>query len=447
MALRINRILHAGYFFADGEHQLSFDPIFESPFSRNCFSFPSVAFDYDQICKLKLDAVFISHYHDDHCSLDSLKHLDRSTPIFLFCLHEELFEMIKTLGFKTVEPIILGQAIRVGEFTITPWRALDAEVDSIFQIQHKGINILNVVDSWIDPEVFEALLKRGPWDLVLWPFQTMRELEVITPSRSEASTGKLPQEWLDQLQCLKPRILVPSSCQFKMEEWSWYNKAFFPISYQSFKNQVLELLPHTKVVRMNPSVGIELQHEAFRWSDSLEWVKPIGNQDVDYVYDASLVPPKTSELAHHFGDLSEEEKRIVFHFLEHGLKDRFEQLVIDEEGYFFTEKIWQLNVYQGDGTALKYCYRIQGGQLEPIENLAQPVNWFTEIIMARLYGALSEGESLSSLYLRINDCLFEKPIEETIKEIDPLEDPLLRVLYTGAFASYQKAQLSRLLSR
>ena len=98
--MKISRILHAGYVFEHGGTTIAFDPIFENPFSRNCHAFPDVRFDLEQIGQLKLDAVFISHFHDDHCSLESLQHLSKTTPVYLYCVHDELFEMLGQLGFS-----------------------------------------------------------------------------------------------------------------------------------------------------------------------------------------------------------------------------------------------------------------------------------------------------------------------------------------------------------
>ncbi|MBY0453008.1 MAG: MBL fold metallo-hydrolase, partial [Bdellovibrionaceae bacterium] len=102
MAVKVSRVLHAGYIFECTGTQILFDPLFENPFSRNCFAFPQVAFDTDRIQNLKFDAVFISHYHDDHCSLDSLNLINRETPLYIYCLHDELIQWLKEFGFKNV---------------------------------------------------------------------------------------------------------------------------------------------------------------------------------------------------------------------------------------------------------------------------------------------------------------------------------------------------------
>ncbi len=287
-ALKVSRILHAGYVFEHENVKLLFDPIFENPFSQNCHAFPQVRFDQVEIRKQKFAAVFISHYHDDHCSLASLDLIDRGTPIFIYCIHDELLDLLREFGFLRVEALQIGIGVKVGPFEIIPRLALDADVDSLFQIKVAGLNILNVVDSWIDSHSLQSLARSAPWDLVLWPFQTMREIEVLSPRRAKAAVNSLPAEWLTQLQLLKPRIIVPSSCQFKQEAWSWYNNALFPVSYRQFQQEIQQLLPESQVVRLNPSVTLLLHKNSFEYADPLSWVEPVGEQNVDYEYRPEL---------------------------------------------------------------------------------------------------------------------------------------------------------------
>ena len=110
--MKISRILHAGYVFESQGTQLLFDPIFENPFSRNCHAFPSVSFDLDRIGQLTPDAIFISHFHDDHCSFDSLQLLPRATPVYLYCLFDELFVMLRELGFTNVQPLAVDVPVQ-----------------------------------------------------------------------------------------------------------------------------------------------------------------------------------------------------------------------------------------------------------------------------------------------------------------------------------------------
>jgi hypothetical protein len=437
VTLKISRILHAGYVFECDGTQIVFDPIFENPFSRNCHAFPDVRFDHAQISGLKPDAVFISHFHDDHCSMESLDLLDRATPIYLYCLFDELFAMIRSLGFVNVLALKVDAAVQIGAIEVIPRRALDSDVDSMFHIRAAGLNVLNVVDSWMDPQTLEQLKSYAPWDMVLWPFQTMREIDVIAPSRAEGGAPRLPEEWPEQLRALAPRYVVPSSCQFVQEPWSWYNHALFPVTYRQFAQEVGAWLPDAQVVRLNPSVAVELTADGLTPAAPLPWVLPVGEQDVDYAYDADITPPPTSEIARHFSALTDEQTALVLEYCRSGLLEKYRDMELPPDSYFETPCVWQLTVYDHAGDGRQFRYRIHGDSIALTDDAEGPT-WTTEIPIAKLYAGLALGESLTSMYMRIDGA----PVDADI-----VDDPLIRCLFNDAFGAYQAAQLQRLQSR
>ena len=429
--LDVARILHAGYLFETSQAQILFDPIFENPFSRNCYAFPAVEFDIKKIQQLKPDAIFISHFHDDHCSFDSLKLLNRDIPIYMFCVHDEIFSLIRQLGFKNVNSLKLNESIHIKELEVIPRRALDADVDSLFQVKSQGFNILNVVDSWIDDETFDLLLNEAPFDLVMWPFQTMREVEVLSPKRYKAEPAALPEEWLEQLAQLKPKRLIPSSCQFRMEDWSWYNQAFFPMSYQQFNREVTTVIPETEIIRLNPGNKISLGLSS---AAPLDWIKPVGDQNVDYEYNPK--PQSTLEIAKHFPALTSEEKLRVIQYCENQLLEKFKTLGPAEDSYFIRTRSWQLSLFDSNGEVQNFFYKMKEENIEHVEQKPDHIDWITEVSEFKLLAALENGESLTSMYLRII-CEDE--------DVDILQDPLIRCLFSEGFAEYQKAQLKNLI--
>ncbi|WP_051971696.1 MBL fold metallo-hydrolase [Massilia sp. 9096] len=449
-SLTVSRILHAGYVFDCEGVRIAFDTIFENPFSRNLHAFPSVRFDEAAIRRQRFDAVFISHFHDDHCSLDSLDLLDRATPLYLYCIFDELFDMLGRLGFTDVQRLHLNAPVRIGPFEVTPREAMDAEVDSMFQVRAAGLNVLNVVDSWIDDATLACLVAQKPWDLVLWPFQTMRELEVLAPTRSEPAPPALPQEWLDQLRALAPRCVVPSSCQFALEPWSWYNRAFFPISYAHFTREVAAALPDARVVRLDPSVSVTLDAalgaEMLRPAPPLPWVMPVGPQNVDYVYEGNADAPPTSEIARHFPALTAAQWARVLDFCRTGLPERYADTEAASD-YFERPRIWQLSIYDHAGACTRWRYRLEDGAATPAMEDDGPLGWSTEVPAAKLYAALELGESLTSMYLRVNDAEFDAATERELVQADVIDDPLIRALFSEGFGAYQQAQLRRLLAR
>lgn len=443
-SLTISRILHAGYVVECGGTRIAFDTIFENPFSRNCHAFPDVRFDQKQIRRLRFDAVFISHFHDDHCSLESLDLLDRATPLYIYCIFEELFEMVSQLGFERVHPLRLNEPVEVGAFEVVPREAMDADVDSMFQVKAAGLNLLNVVDSWIDEETLAKLVGEGPWDMVLWPFQTMRELEVLAPSRAVAAPPALPEEWLPQLKALNPRYVVPSSCQFLQEPWSWYNRAFFPISYAQFGREVAAALPQAQVVRLEPGMSVRLDATSLQPAPPLGWVIPVGCQDVDYVYEGIATPPSTADIARHFAPLTEAQHARVMEYCRTTLPVKYAE-VEAASGYFDSPRVWQLSVYDHTGAATRLRYRLEADGGACLDEDAAPLAWTTDIPAAKLYAALELGESLTSMYMRINDTVFDAETERELADADVVDDPLIRCLFSATFGAYQAAQLRRLL--
>jgi hypothetical protein len=445
-ALTISRILHAGYVFECDGTRIAFDTIFENPFSRNCHAFPDVRFDHEQIRRQHFDAIFISHFHDDHCSLESLDLLERATPLYIYCIFDELFDMVRQLGFTQVHPLRLDVPVEVGPFQVVPREAMDADVDSMFQVKAAGLNVLNVVDSWIDDVTLGQLAQDGPWDMVLWPFQTMRELEVLAPSRGAAAPPSLPEEWIPQLQALNPRYIVPSSCQFLQEPWSWYNRAFFPISYAQFAKEVSAALPGAQVVRLDPSVSVLLDATSLRTAPPLSWVQPVGVQDVDYEYEGNATPPRTADIARRFAPLTEQQQARVLDYCRVGLLEKYGAVEAASE-YFDQPRIWQLSVYSHAGEVRHFRYRLEPGGQAHLDDSAAPLGWTTEIPAAKLYAALELGESLTSMYMRINDAVFDADTERDLAQADVVDDPLIRCLFSDTFGAYQSAQLRRLLAR
>ncbi len=446
MSVKVSRILHAGYIIEYNLKKIIFDPIFENPFSRNCFAYPEVQFNLASLQNDHFDAIFISHVHDDHFSLISLNYLDKRTAIYLYANFEIYRELLQKLGFINIYFLNLFETVVIGDIKVTPFPAMDADVDTIFRIQAEDINILNVVDSWIDYNVVDHLANLCKGDLILWPFQTMREIEVLSPSRFEHADQKIPFEWIEQIQKLNSRGIVPSSCQFIHEKWSWYNQALFPITYQKFKDTMQETLPNMKVIFMKPSQSIIVTSQNMTYSQSLNWVQVVGEQNVDYYYNPKLIPSTTDKISRQFISLQPDESEIVWQFCKINLIEKFKQLATNEELYFTQIRSWNLKIYNEQGQSIDFYYHIQSQYIELLSEKIDNDNlgWLTEVPLYKLYHAIKSGESLTSMYIRVNDIRFNNEVEIQLKEVSLLNDPLIRILFENEVATYQKAQLASL---
>lgn len=447
MAVQISRVLHACYVFESEGTRLLFDPLFENPFSRNCHAFPSVDFDRSEISRQTFSAVIISHHHDDHCSLESLDLLDRNTPIYMYCLHEEMFEILRAMDFHTVLPLAINKPVTIGSFTVTPRRAFDKDVDCLIQIQTRDLNMLNVVDAWIDDDTLESLAAHTPWDLIAWPFQTLREIDVLSPTRALPATTTTPHEWLRQLERLNPRIVVPSSCQFKMEPWSWYNDFFFPLSYGQFERDVKELLPQSHVWRLDPSQSLTLTPLGATSASAFKGVTLLDQSLPDYCFNPQKGAASTASIAANLPHLEPTHLERTLHFLENEILGKWSVVSPEPPDYFSTPRNWHLTVWDKKGQGFDFFYELKPHQMERLPHAPEVIQWRTEIPLYTLYRALEEGDSLTSLYIRINDLRFGDAVEKELENTDLIVDPLLRCLYNDNFASYQKAQFQRIFRR
>lgn len=439
-SIKISRILHAGYILESDNCKIVFDPIFENPFSQNCYAYPQVEFDLEQIKALKFDAVFISHYHDDHLSLESLNHIARSTPIYLYSRHQVFFSLLAELGFTQVQAIEIDQPISIGPFFVTARQAVAADVDSIFQISCEGINILNLVDAWISPDTLEKLPQSI--DLVMWPFQIMREAEVLSPNRFSNSELSFPSEWIQQLKYLKPKNLIASSCQFIHEDWSWLKHSFFQNSYSFFFSEVKKINLQINSFRLNPGESILLSNSGVAPAERLPWITPVGEQNVDYQYIQDFKAPATSQIAKNFPELSTQQKNQVLQFCQNEILQRFKNIGGSNDNYFNVRRNWQLSLWACSGESINIYYSLDGDEISVLSKLTEQIAWLTEIPIFKLYRAIFCGETLSSIYIRVNDCQFSPQIEKNLKDAEILEDPLIRCLYAQEIAGYHKAQLA-----
>jgi hypothetical protein len=196
-------------------------------------------------------------------------------------------------------------------------------------------------------------------------------------------------------------------------------------------------------VRLDPSVSVRLDAGALQPAPPLDWVIPVGDQDVDYVYEGNAAPPSTADIARRFGPLTPQQQARVMAYCRTGLPEKYGTTEASSD-YFERPRIWQLSVWDHAGQATRFRYRLEDGGAYPDEGRA-PLAWTTEIPAAKLYAALELGESLTSMYMRINDTVFDADVERELAQAEVVDDPLIRCLFGDTFGAYQAAQLRRLL--
>jgi hypothetical protein len=121
---------------------------------------------------------------------------------------------------------------------------------------------------------------------------------------------------------------------------------------------------------------------------------------------------------------------------------------LPSDSYFASPRVWLLTVHSHDGSAARFRYRVHGDAIALLpEDDQQAPAWSTDIPIAKLYAGLALGESLTSMYMRINDAEFPPAVREEQRDADVVDDPLIRCLFNDAFGAYQAAQLARIKAR
>ncbi|MFN8846910.1 MAG: hypothetical protein ACK5W9_08675 [Bdellovibrionales bacterium] len=309
--------------------------------------------------------------------------------------------------------------------------ALNPEMDCVFEIKCEGLKILNVVDSWLDPLTYQFLVHESPWDLILWPFQILREAEVLSPKLCRENPEAWPQEWIEQLKMLNPRCLIPSSCQFRHEDWSWYNKSLFSVSYADFFQIVENHFPKTQALKLNPGQSLVIEKNNFSLGPALDWIQYKNFEDSDYFWDKDFTILNQNEISKKFPGLSILEKEVIQNFLELEIIPIFFEIGPSNALFFNVRRFWKLSVFDSQGFEIVYSYIIDENQLIRTHTIENSPYWHTQISEFKLYCALRRGEPITSLYIQVREHFNE----------DVLEDPLIRILSARDPLKYQKYQL------
>jgi hypothetical protein len=181
----------------------------------------------------------------------------------------------------------------------------------------------------------------------------------------------------------------------------------------------------------------------------LDWGQAEALAKDDYEFVSDLVPPTTQSVAEHLPVLNSEQLNIVKNSCAQELIERWLGLESVEDDYMQRPIGWKLRLFLGgkNSTPLEFNYFISEGRITCTESIAvDQITWLTEIPAVKLFNALFLGESLNSIYIRINDMQFSEELEPLVRAADPFADPLLRVLYSRSLIPYQWAQLKKLKS-
>jgi len=180
---------HQGWAFAAGETRVLVDPLLSTHFGHGGgvgVVYPPRRFDFTRFPAI--DAVLITHEHEDHFDVPSLTRLDRRIPILLSAMSSAAARtLLDEMGFQ-VRLVRGGDSVTVGELTIDLFppdhlRAPEGDEWDVLQFVVRDRNGDGSFTSGVDcpmPMATVAKIKaligrRGLWsyanNVTHWPFQ------------------------------------------------------------------------------------------------------------------------------------------------------------------------------------------------------------------------------------------------------------------------------------
>ncbi len=180
-----------------------------------------------------IDYLFLSHEHQDHFDLETLKHFPQDIPILIcrFATPKFLY-YLQGLGFTNIWELPSGEPFSVGDgVTVTIFGTAEYTNDSAILVEHEGVRLFNETDCKLPYGDLEKLGQRGidigfcmfsgaNWYPMMYDFpeETMREL---VRRRRKGLLRSLVQ----RVKVTKPRFAVPAAgpCMVLDPEFLWLN--------------------------------------------------------------------------------------------------------------------------------------------------------------------------------------------------------------------------------
>ena len=180
----------------------------------------------------RLDYIYISHIHEDHCSLGTLEHLDRNATVLIMDRKPNFvldFLERNKLGFKRIlvikprHPVELQQGLIADMIEPDPADAMASAIDSALVLRWNDRVILNANDCQPHPGMIDYVRSTyGKPDLAMLPYsggsgypscyinlsdeEKLTERDRIRSMRMEA--------FINTVRALEPRQVMPFADQY-----------------------------------------------------------------------------------------------------------------------------------------------------------------------------------------------------------------------------------------
>lgn len=221
-----------------------------------------------------MDALIISHGHEDHFDFDSIDKFPRQMPI-LVPKQSPLAEWLAGMMFTEVTALDFWDEATIGSLKIIATPPDEGAQEAGFLVVEGDQVIWNAVDTFPSSETLVQLHERFPQlDLAIVPWQPLQDVQFASGAGVNFPFAMYARAFSTALQ-LNARAVVAGSCGFRATGGSsWLNHVIFPLTRARFVADLEQANPGLagKVFQVDPGDRIEVTSEGiFQHSDALDY--------------------------------------------------------------------------------------------------------------------------------------------------------------------------------
>lgn len=238
--IHIRYVAHSSVLVRCGETSLVFDPWLSGPaYDHQWFLWP---LPVDRAEELEVDAILISHGHEDHLHPATLKAMKKTAAVFFpFQWRAGIQQFLNRFGFTDIREAVSFKTYRVNDVRVT---YISFSLESVVVIEYRGEVLVNINDALNSnhENAVEFILKElsARWpriDYLLsgWSGASYFPNQVRYPGKNDEETGQLREQYFANNFCrfitlLRPRYAVPFAPGFVLlyKENQWINHIKFP---------------------------------------------------------------------------------------------------------------------------------------------------------------------------------------------------------------------------
>ena len=180
-----------------------------------------------------INYLFLSHEHQDHTDVATLKHFPADLPILICRFPSTKFRnYLQSIGFTNIQELVSGEPKLVGDgVSVTIFNTVEYTNDSAILIEHNGVRVFNETDCKLSYGDLQRIGRLGVdigfymfsganWYPIMYDYPPDTMLELVRRRRKS-----LLDSFVRRVKLTKPRFAVPAAgpCTVLDKDLLWMN--------------------------------------------------------------------------------------------------------------------------------------------------------------------------------------------------------------------------------